>query len=282
MLASLAIASAAITNLIVQSVDARIRDADPAVAFERFEGYPSGASWGRFRPNPKFWAKEVDFSCASPWNSQGGRVRAGTLISKRHVVFATHFPVKKGTRIVFVGQDGEVCPCWIEAVEDLVQSDISVGLLNAEVTPNIHPAKILPDDFETYIGSGEGLPIVTLDQYERAVVNDSDQIAKDIPGKEVIFTRAGKGKLPTDQQRLKFHQKMVGGDSGSPVFMIVGQEPILLFCLKFGGCGGGPAIHCRREDIQKAMDNLCPGYKLESFDFSKVVRGLPLTYSIAL
>ena len=42
MLASLAVASAAITNLIVQSVDARIREADPAVALARFEAYPSG------------------------------------------------------------------------------------------------------------------------------------------------------------------------------------------------------------------------------------------------
>ena len=271
MLASLAVASAAITNLIVQSVDARIREADPAVALARFEAYPSGAGFGRFKPNPKFWAKEIDFSCASPWNSQGGRVRAGTLVSKRHIVFATHFPIDKGTRIVFVGQDGEVCPCWIEAVEHLEQSDISVGLLNADVTPNVHPAKIMPDNFEQYIGSGEGLPIVTLDQFERAIVNDSAKIAKELPDKEPIFTLAGKGKMPTDPQRLKFQRKMVVGDSGSPAFMIVGKEPILLFCLKFGGCGGGPAIHRRREDIQKAMNNLCPGYKLEEFDFSRLI-----------
>ena len=62
----------------------------------------------------------------------------------------------------------------------------------------------MPDNFEQYIGSGEGLPIVILDQYERAIVNDSAKIAKDIPGKEPIFTRAGQGKMPTDPQRLKF------------------------------------------------------------------------------
>ena len=63
--------------------------------------------------------------------------------------------------------------------------------------------------------------------------------------------------------------KIVTGDSGNPAFLLIGSEPILLYCLHTGGVGHGPAIHAHRREIQKAMDELCPGYMLEVFDFSR-------------
>ena len=60
-------------------------------------------------------------------------------------------------------------------------------------------------------------------------------------------------------------------DSGNPAFLLVGNEPILLYCLYSGGVGHGPAIHLYAKEVQKAMDELCPSYKLESFDFSKAL-----------
>ena len=64
--------------------------------------------------------------------------------------------------------------------------------------------------------------------------------------------------------------KIVGGDSGDPAFLLIGDEPILLYCLHYGGVGSGPPLHHHRKEIQKAMDDLCPGYKLEMFNFRKV------------
>jgi len=43
---------------------------------------------------------------------------------------------------------------------------------------------------------------------------------------------------------------------------------ILLYCLYTGGAGLGPFVHTKRRQIQQAMNNLCPGYKLETFDFA--------------
>ena len=63
-----------------------------------------------------------------------------------------------------------------------------------------------------------------------------------------------------------------GGDSGNPAFLIVDNQPILLYCLFRGGYGSGPALHLYRREIQAAMDELCPGYTLETFDFASVGR----------
>lgn len=173
------IATLSILQTATESVSNRLVNADPSIALQRFAGYPTGARWGRFAFNPKFWAKGIDFSCVGPWNSAGGSQRAGTAISKRHIVFAKHFPFGKGVRVVFVGEDGGVCPARIEE--------------------------------------------------SKAV-----------------------------------------GDSGNPAFLLIGNERVLLYCLTSGGCGCGPLLHIRRKEIQKTMDELCPGYTLECFDFSKL------------
>ena len=259
------------TNSIAQ----RIAGADPAVCLSRFADYPP--SKGKlgfprclfekpFPSNEKFWLKDVDFSCVSPWNDSCGTLRAGTAISKRHVIFAKHFPLWKGVRILFVGQDGEVCPCSIEATKEVPKSDIMIGLLNAELTPNIKPAKILPSDYEKYLGRGGGLPVVTFDQHENAYLTELTIIVTPECGR-------WQGSIyPKDEHRQAFRHPMVGGDSGNPAFLLIGNEPILLYCLKAGNAGGGPSIHRYRNEIQKAMDEMCPGYALEEFDF-KALKG---------
>lgn len=262
-----------VCDLATNSVNERVAGADPAVCLSRFVDYPP--SRGKlgfprclfekpFPCNEKFWLKDVDFSCASPWNDSCGAERAGTLISKRHVVFAKHFTLWKGVRILFVDQEGEVCPCNVEKTKDIAGTDITVGLLNAEVTPNIHPAKILPDDFYKHIGDGRGLPIVTLTRKERAVLAEANRIPTN------GAPAAVRVRKPRSAARERLREEIVGGDSGNPAFLLVGRDLILLYCLHHGGVGSGPWLHMHRHEIQAAMDDLSPGYKLEEFDFTKV------------
>ena len=267
MISFFILAAATVLQFAYENVERRIADADPAVSLSRFDDYPP--SKGKlgfprclfenpFPANEKFWLKDVDFSCASPWNDSTGNLRAGTLISRRHIVFAKHFPLWKGVRILFVGADGGVCPCSVDAVREVPRTDIMVGLLNAEVTPNIRPAKILPPDFPKYIGDGKGLPIVTLTQHERAFLSEC----------RGITTNSIANAASTNTNWKALGGKIVVGDSGNPAFLLIGNEPILLHCLQSGGVGHGPALHRYRHEIQVAMDALCPGYKLESFDLS--------------
>ena len=196
----------------------------------------------------------------SPWTDESGTLRAGTLISKQHIIFAKHFPLWKGCRILFVDQAGEVCPCRVAATKALEKCDIMIGSLDYEVTPNIHPAKILPEDYAKWIGDGKGLPIVTFNQREQAFLSQCRGI-----------TSNGVSNVASTNEAWKaLGGRIVVGDSGDPAFLLVGKEPILLYCLLSGGGGHGPAIHRYRHEIQRAMDELCPGYKLECFDFSKL------------
>jgi len=218
-----------------------------------------------FPPNPKFWAKDVDFSCASPWNSGSGRLRAGTAISARHVVFSKHFPLWKGNRLVFVGTDGTPCACYVDRTKAMPDCDIMIASLETELPPTVTPAKILPRDFTNYVGKVEGLPVVTLTQFEKAYVGDLM-----IPLTNSVYDLISFHE-PETPLRRSFYERCRGGDSGSPTFLLVGNEPILLFCLTTGM--GGYGLHRFSRQIQKMMDELCPGYKLETFDFRTKAQG---------
>ena len=268
---SLILATATILQFATNSIAQRIAGADPNVCLSRFDDYPpSKGKLGfprclfekAFPANEKFWLKGVDLSCASPWSDESGTVRAGTLISKRHIIFAKHFPLWKGVRILFVDQEGEVCPCRVAATKTLENCDIAIASLDYEVTPNIHPAKILPVDFAAYIGDGKGLPIVTFNQNEKAFLSECRGITSNSVSNVASTNAAWKA----------LGGRVVVGDSGNPAFLLIGKEPILLYCLYTGGVGHGPAIHRFRREVQKAMDELCPGYKLEAFDFKSVVK----------
>ena len=263
-----------IRKVIDRTIDARLEACgafDPA-SLPRFLDYPpnpvvANSSFpifdalfsSPFKPNPKFWAKGIDFSCASPWNSGGGRLRAGTAISPRHIVFAKHFQLWRNVRVVFVGSDGLPCACHVEKTKALPDCDIMIASLNAELPPTVRPAKILPMNFTNFTGKVEGLPVVTLNQFEKAYVSELM-----IPLTNSVYDLVSYHE-PAVKGRKPYREKIRSGDSGGPVFMVVNNEPILLFCLTT--TMGGYGLHLFRREIQKTMDELCPGYKLEEFDF---------------
>lgn len=259
-----------LADFATNSVAERIARSDPSLGLSRFLDYPHCFP-EHPSLNPKFWLRRVDFSCVSPWNDGSGAIRAGTAISKRHIVCAAHLPVWKGMRMLFVGEDGGTCPCYVEATRTLPKTDIMIASLNAELTPNIHPAKLLPPDYEKHIGDGRGLPVVTFNQHEEVFYTELDSLTffANYP-----YTRS---RLPEDSSRAAFRKPIVGGDSGDPAFLLIGDEPILLYCLKHGGCGAGPGLHLWRNEIQNAMDELCPGYRLEVADLKSMCknRGVP-------
>lgn len=267
-MAMLAAAVMPVLQMANDAVDRRLSGADPKRALCRFVDYPP--SRGKlgfprclfenpFPMNPDFWLKGVDFSCVSPWNDSFGRVRAGTAISRRHIVFANHFPLTKDVRISFVGEDGEVCPCSVDAVKQIGKTDIAIGLLNAELTPNIKPAKLLPPDFARDIGDGVGLPVVTFNQQEKVFLTELTRLDGYVHS-----------AVSTNAVRAAFRERIIVGDSGDPVFLLLGDEPVLLCCLQSGGCGAGPALHQYCPQIQKAMDDLAPGYRLEFADLKAI------------
>ena len=255
--------------LVAKSIDDRLAHANPTNGICRFVNYAANAANGVFELNTNFWARGIDFSCASPWNDQSGAFRAGTLISKRHIIFAKHYPLATGSRIVFVGEDGGVCACRLVAQKDIGdRSDIKIGLLDYEVTDNVKPAKILPVDAERKLGDCSWLPIAMFNRKEHLTVISLAPFPSANGASPGIGCRTSR-----ERSRVLFEEKVEMGDSGNPAFMVMGKQAILLFCIYGGGCGCGTAVHLCADKIQRTMDELCPGYKLERFDFSNVEYG---------
>ena len=248
------------------SVDSRLSGKDPVKALRRFLDYGGeAAKAGRFTPNPDFWAKGVDFSCASMWNSQGGNTRAGTAVTPRHVVFANHYPLQPGVRLDFLGTDRKVHSRKLVATRRVSNTDLMVGALDADLPGTVHPAPILPVDYATSLGSGADLPCVAFDYEEKAIVVELMAIPRDRRATN-IYTR-----VPQKADRLRFFEHIIVGDSGNPIFLLLNGDVILLSTiLRVNGEGAplGPSPVLLRSLLQYEMDQLAPGYRLQAYDFS--------------
>ena len=206
----------------------------------------------RLVPNTNCWAYGIDLSCASPWNSADGRYRAGTAITKRHVLFARHYSLGSGA-IYFVDVAGRIITNSIIGVDSHIHPkvDISVGILSQDLPDSIHPAKILPHGYYEYIREGARLPVLTLDQDEHAIVHDIQAISSTIIG-----------NLPTGK-RLEFYEGIVNLDSGNPRFIVVSNEVVLLHAMHTGGLGAGPFVSSYKDDIEALMDSLSSRFGLD-------------------
>jgi len=206
--------------------------------------------------NTNCWAYGVDFTCASPWNATEGNKRAGTAISRRHVLFARHYALAN-REIYFRMGDGSVHTNSVIATRTHADSsiDIGVGLLAYDLPSAIRPAKILPQNYYAYIKDGHALPTLSFDQEEHALIHDVESVSSTVSGR----TPSG--------QRLEFSEQIVGGDSGNPRFFVMGDDLIILNTFFFGGNGSGPSVRHYSEVIQQFMDQLSSSANLEASDY---------------
>lgn len=190
--------------------------------------------------NTNCWAADIDLTCASPWNSQSANLRAGTLISPRHVVFAWHneFYVHPGHTLRFIDSTNGGVDRVVVAVKQVMntgieQFDIMLGILDSDVPPNrISFAKILPPDYTDYFGSKTRddivrIPVIRFDQEEKALVGDLN----------FIWQNTGCSAY-CQGKRLDFYEKIICCDSGNPCFVVINDEPVLLCVWHFGIRGG--------------------------------------------
>ena len=234
--------------------------------------------------NTNCWAYAYDLTCCSPWNSYiagrwSGNHRAGTLISPRHVIFASHFDqVTTNDFLRFVDKDNNVIerrlvakkqhPDYPPGAPDYYP-DFTVGLLESDVPTNhFRFAKVLPDDYQDYIGTGRFLPALCLDQEEKALIADVVDVAQtnliaDVDQVLAVFD------YPVDTNRLNFSEEIIIGDSGNPAFLILNDQLVLLSVWTYGDAGAGTSITQFKDDINQLMTDLGGGYQLTEIDLSE-------------
>ena len=212
----------------------------------------------------KTWVAGIDLTGVSPWNQFGGATRAGTLISPRHIAFAQHFALSATpgqNEIVFVTQDEQVVTRSIIAVTNAA-GDIGIGLLDSDVPATIGYHKILPRNWQDYLPSVSGLPMLHLDQEEKALVREATLITSNCGHKD-----------PVDPLRESFSEELIGGDSGNPAFFIIGGEAV--FVLTHFTSTSGPYYGYYYDQVNTAMATLGGGYQLTEFDFEAFLQQTP-------
>lgn len=209
---------------------------------------------GTFIRNAGCWANGVDLSCASPWNSTGGSQRAGTLVSRRHVLFCKHasFYPAIGASMLFVSPDSTPVYRTLTALSLVPNVDIAVGVLDSDVPESISFARVMPSNYTAYlpgVDAVSSIPVMTLNQSDRASVASMRNL-----------TASFENTYPTSHP--SYAGEIVAGDSGNPVFWVINGSPVLIGVVTIGGYGGGSVISAYASAVNAAMATLGGGYSL--------------------
>lgn len=215
--------------------------------------------------NTGCWVTGVDLTCVSPWNSYASHRMAGTLISPRHIIFAAHFQIGNGSTIRFVDQNNNVITRTMtnkltHPLYTPYYPDITIGVLDSDVPASISYAKILPQNWSNYLPSLQlqyTVPCLYIDQEEKALIS------------EVYYlSDFAEFDSPDTSARLAFFENLISGDSGSPAFMIINNQLVILTVITFGGSGRGTSILAHKNAINSMMASLGGGYSLSEIDLS--------------
>ena len=142
-------------------------------------------------------------------------------------------------------------------------NDICVSLLNNNLPTSIAPAKLLPENYRDYIGTGIGLPILMLDQEEHAIVAE----LASLPSQGGYSS----GYSPISSLRNRYYEPIIEGDSGNPCFLVYGNGLIILHTFHYGNGGSGPFFSNYAMEIQAIMDSLSSskGKNLKRLSFAE-------------
>lgn len=214
----------------------------------------------KFVRNPSCWLNGAsNITCFSPAQLSGTpwNQRAGTLITRRHVVYASHFGIPVidgGTPMLFVTRDNTVVTRRIVAQATDQATDIAVGLLDEEVSDSIAIAPVLPPDFERHLGARNPMLAVALDSEEKASI----QVCDTFHDGGFSTSLLSANWMPAEWKKLAaWGEPTTVGDSGNPVFVLIYGELVLLGC--FWTAMGGPHLGARHGLVNGLLERLSPG-----------------------
>jgi hypothetical protein len=200
-------------------------------------------------------------------NPNSGYFNGATAISPLHVIYASHWPHSIGQVFYFITADNQVVTRTLVDFEalpgDWTSTDTIVGKLDAALPATITPARMLPATFRDYVVQIRfGVPSIRISQQERAVVEEwvADNYIASTETQKLAWFGIQK------DSRLPYHQPTVAGDSGSPVYVIINSEAVLLSLTS--GLNSGPGFYSFLDDINGLMTSLGGGYQLQTVDLS--------------
>ena len=188
------------------------------------------SNWPIIR-NSNCWLRGVKgLTAMSPFNRQGAYHGPGTAVSPRHIVMVTHMRSQPGTVFEFATMDNQIVSRKLIAYSDSTKvSDLSIGLLDADLPPSIGFMRvmpplwrqIMPEAFQTHRPGGapssrsksDVHPIVAFNHWKQGFVADF----------------AGYGVLLDKSVWFPdWFGRAAGGDSGHPLCVLANDELFLV------------------------------------------------------
>jgi hypothetical protein len=241
-----------------------------------FSGFTQSTfSWVR---NPASWVRVFNWTgVAAGINGLGG-VGGGTLISRRHVLLANHVPYPaRPFDIFFANASSRTFTYKVTNIQQVGDTDIAIGTLDRDADPSLNVYRVLPDNWTQYIANkvenfnvmgvaGTNysfvLPVLYSGQNRKVSTADVVNISLGLAGVNI----------PAFEVARAFGDPIIGGDSGNPIFAMLGDELVLLGAWYTGPdrgftVGTFPWLITHRGAIEKIM-----GQKLRIADMSGLDR----------
>lgn len=247
-------------------VDPNLSTPSPETAYQLFTAIDNiGHTYTR---NTSPWI-DWDLTCV-PAQTGSGQTFHGTAITPRHVMFADHFKPGLGTTLYFVDATNTVYSRTLSSVVSVQDNesnnvDCSVGLLSSDLPAQITPAKLLPANWLNFIREIQnGWQCLWVDQFKHARMIGWDGIDPD----DTLGTYGS--TFHSDTTDAGYFKIPVDFDSGSPIFVELDNDTVLLTCFWHGyESPDGPFYSDFLSNIQAAIDSLGAfGHSIQNVDLS--------------
>ena len=166
--------------------------------------------------------------------------RAGTAVTPRHAVLADHYGLYPTDVLRFIASDNTIITRTVVQAARIFTNgtgtDAWMILFDSDLPASITPCKLFPDGYETYLPAGASsvaaysLPLLAMDFSENGIALDF--ISKSPSSIPTMIYGA-----PTLADRLAFYDPIISGDSGNPIFAVIGSELWLLSTFYFANVG---------------------------------------------
>ncbi|NBZ97078.1 MAG: hypothetical protein EBR40_11785 [Proteobacteria bacterium] len=253
-----------LTKMMTPGADRRL--------FSGFTASPIG--WIR---NAVSWVRAFNWTgVAAGINGLGG-VGGGTLITRKHVLFAQHVPYpERPFDIFFTNKDSRTFSYKVTAIQQVAGTDIAIGTLDRDADPSLNVYRVLPDNWLQYIANKTEtlttfgitfketkmtLPILYVDSEKKVSTADLTEV------------RMNKATVtpPSFEPARAWTEALVVGDSGNPIFVMLGSELVLLGAWYAGTDAGVVGTFPWLIDYKAQIESIT-GTKLQIADLSGLDR----------